>query len=128
MTGVVPHVCEPLDQRGHARQRPQLRREAMSPGALEQGRFDPRELRRLEPRLAPRTAGCLQSCAALVLPGMKPAVGGGSRRAKRAGDGRLRFAAREQPRGFVPTRFQRSKIPTGSAAGGWHSLASQGTR
>jgi hypothetical protein len=38
------------------------------------------------------------------------------------------LAAREQPRGLVPTRFQRSKIPTGSAAGGWHSLASQRTR
>lgn len=127
MARVVPHPREPLDERGHARQRPQLRGKAMSPGALEQSRFDPRELRRLEPRLAPRPARCLQSCAAFVLPGMKPAVGSGSRRAQRAGDRRLRFAAREQPHRFVPTRFQRSKIPTGSAAGGWHSLASQST-
>jgi len=100
----------------------------MSPGALEQCRFDPRELRRLEPRLAPRTASAFQGAAALDLPGVEPAVGGGSRRAQRAGDGRLRLAAREQPRGRVSARFQRSKIPTGSAAGGWHSLASQGTR
>jgi len=128
MSRVVPHVCEPLDDDGHTRQGPQLRGEAMSPGALEQCPFDPRELRRLEPRLAPRTASRLQACAAFVLPGMKPTVGGCARRAQRAGDGRLRCAARKQPRGLVPTRFQRSKIPTGSAAGGWHSLTSQGTR
>lgn len=128
MPRVVPHAREALDDDGHARQRPQRCGEPMGPGALEQCSFDPRELRRLEPRLAPRTAGCLQGCAALVLPGMKPAVGGGACRAKRAGDGRLRYPAREQPRGLVPTRFQRSKVPTGSAAGGWHSLASQGTR
>jgi hypothetical protein len=99
----------------------------MSPGALEQGGFDPRELWRLEPRLAPRTACCLQSRTALVLPGVIPTVGGRPRRSKRAGYGRLRFAAREQTRGLVPTRFQRSKIPTG-AAGWWHALTSQGTR
>jgi hypothetical protein len=124
----VPHPREPLDERGHARQRPQFRGEPMGSGSLKQRRFDPRELRRLEPRLAPRTAGCLQRLAALVLPGVIPAMGRRPRRAKRASNGRLRFAAREQPRGLVPTRFQRSKIPSGSAVGGWHCLASQGTR
>jgi hypothetical protein len=128
MARVVPHPSEPLDECRHARQRPQLRGKAMSPRALEQRRFDPRELRRLEPRLAPRPARCLQSCAAFVLPDVKPAVGSGPRRAQCAGDRRLRFAAREQPRGFVPTRFQRSKIPTGSADRWWHGLASQDTR
>lgn len=128
MTRVVPHPRQPLDDQRHAWQRPQLCGEAMTPRALEQGGFDPRELRRLQPRLAPRTACGLQGGAAIVLPGMKPAVGGGARGAQRAGDGRLRLAARKQPRGLVPTRFQRSKIPTGSAAGGWHALASQGTR
>jgi len=125
---VVPHAREPLDERGHPRQRPQLRGEPMSPGALPQRGFDPRELRRLEPRLAPGPAGGLQGRAPVVLPGVIPAVGGRPRRAQRAGHGRLRFAAREQARGLVPTRFQRSKVPTGSAAGWWHALASQGTR
>jgi len=128
MARVVPHAREPLDERGHARQRPQLRGEPMSPGAFEQCGFDPRELRRLEPWLAPRTAGGLQGRAAFVPPGVIPAMGGRPRRAKSAGHARLRFAAREQTRGLVPTRFQRSKIPTGSAAGWWHSLASQSTR
>jgi len=93
----------------------------------EQRRVD-EDLRRLEPRLAPRTARGLQGRAAVVLPGVIPAVGGCPRRAKRAGDGHLRCAAREQTRGLEPARFQRSKIPTGSAAGWWHSLASQDTR
>lgn len=128
MARVVPHAREPLDERGHPRHCPQLRGEPMSPGALPQRGVDPRELRRLEPRLAPGPAGRLQGRAPGVLPGVIPAVGGRPRRAQRAGHGRLRFAAREQTRGLVPTRFQRSKIPTGSPAGSWHSLASQGTR
>lgn len=128
MARVVPHPREPLDDERDARQRPEFRGEAMSARALEQCRLDPRELRRLESRLAPRPARSFQAGAAFVLPGMKPDVGGGARRAQCAGDGRLRFAAREQPRGFVPTRFQRSKIPTGSAAGRGHALALQDTR
>jgi hypothetical protein len=125
---VVLHAGEPLDERRHARQCPQRRGEPMSPGALEQRGFDPSELRRLEPRFAPGPASGLQGRAAVVLPGVVPAVGGRPRRTQRAGDGRLRCAAREQTRGLEPTRFQRSKIPTGSAAGWWHSLASQDTR
>ncbi len=128
MARMVPHAREPLDERGHPRQCPQLRGEPMSPGALEQRGCDPRELRRLEPRLAPRPPGGLQGQAPGGLPGVIPAVGGRPRRAQRAGHGRLRFAAREQTRGLVSTRFQRSKVPTGSAAGWWHALASQGTR
>jgi len=128
MPRVVSHAGEARDDHGHARERPQLRGKAMSARALAQCGFDARELRRLESRLAPRPAGGLQGGAAIVLPGMKPVVGGSPRCAQRASDGRLRFAVGEQPRGFVATCFQRSKIPTGSAAGGWHALASQGTR
>lgn len=128
MAGVVLHTGEPLDERRHAGQRPQLRGEPMSPGALAQGRLDPRELRRLQPRLAPSTASGFQGRAAVVLPSVIPAVGRCPRRAQRAGHGCLRLAAREQTRGLVPTRFQRSKISMGSAAGWWHALTSQGTR
>ncbi len=128
MARVVSHPGEPLDQGRHAGQRPQLRGEPMSARALEQRGFDLRELRRLEPRLAPRPSGRLQGRAALLLPGVIPAVRRRPCRAKRPRHARLRFAAREQTGGLVPTRFQRSKIPTGSAAGWWHSLASQDTR
>ena len=128
MARVVPHARETLDDAGHSRQGPQFRGEAMSPRPLEQGRFDLRDLRRLEPRLAPCTTRRLQGPAAFVLPGMKPVVSSGARHPQRAGDGHLRLAPCEQPRRFVPTRFQRPKIPTGSSAGRWHSLASQDTR
>lgn len=118
---VMPHAREALEERG-----PCAAASTTPWRSHEHGGFVPRDPRRLEPGLAGRPARGLQASAACLLPGRKRGVGGGAHCSERADDRHLQFALREQPRGFAPSCFQR-KIPAGSAASGWHSLASPGT-
>jgi len=128
MAGMMCDAGEALDQGRDARQRPQRRREPMRLGAGPQRAFDPSQLPRPEPRLAARPARRFQPLPPLGAPGLIPVIRGRSRHAQLPRHRGLRFAPREQPRGLEPARFQRSKIPTGSAARSWHESAWHRTR
>ncbi len=118
---------EALDQLGDARQRPQRRREPMRLGAGPQRAFEAPQFGGPEPRLAARP-GRFQPRPPLGAPSLIPVIRGGRRHVQPPRHRGLRFATREQLRGLQPTRFQRSKIPTGSVARCWHESAWHRTR
>jgi len=122
------HPGQALDHLRDPGQRPQLCAEPVGPRARSQGPLDPRQVLWGKPRLAARPARRLQAGPPLRLPGLMPVIGGGRRHAHDPRHHRLRLAPREQLRGLKPPSFQRSKIPSGSAAGRWHGSACDGTR
>lgn len=75
MAGMVPHAGVPLDDGGHARQRPQLGRETVGARALQKPALDLGELLARELGLATGSAGGAQCDEAALLPGPVPAAG-----------------------------------------------------
>jgi hypothetical protein len=118
MSRVMADLGKPLDDLRHPGQRPQIRLEARDLGPGPQRPLDLRQLRRPELRLAARSARGLQGPATVLLPGVKPVMGGDPRDSQRACHGALRLVLREQARRSEPTRFQRGKIPARSSWSG----------
>jgi hypothetical protein len=123
VAGMMSDTGQPLDQLGHPRQGPPWRREPVGLGAGSQGAFDLLQLHGSELRLAPGPARRFQARPALGAPGLMPMIHGGGGHAQLSRHRGLRFATPEQLRGLQTARFQRSKIPTGPAAGSWHGSA-----
>ena len=123
MAGVVFDAGHALDDTRHPRQRPQLGAESLRRGPRAERALDCRQFGGTESGLAARAPRGLQAPPAIGLPGLMPVIGRGRGHAQRLRHGRLRLAAREQPRGFEPPSFQRSKILSGSAAGRGHESA-----
>ena len=127
MTGVIAHRREPFDEPGHARQRPQLRREPVLARPLPQGQLQTRQLFAIQPGLAPQPPRGLQPLAPLLAPRLIPSVRRLPTDLQCPHDRRLRLPAPEQPRGGEAARFQRSNIPSLAAWIG-HASASDGSR
>lgn len=117
MSRVIANPRQPLDHRGDPRQRPELGGKAMGARTLSQRGVDTRQLPMVQPRLAPGPAGTLQRRSTFRFPGVIPPMRRHAAHAEGPGDGRLRLASGEQPRGLEPSRLQRSKIPTSSGHG-----------
>lgn len=123
MTRVIANPTEALDQRGHARQRPQIGAETMGGCALAQGRVQLRQLPAVQPRLAPQPASRFQAAAALPVPNLVPAMRRLSTDAQGVHDGGLRLPSGKQPGRREATRFQRRHVPVPTRWLG-HALAS----
>lgn len=117
-------ASKPLDERGHAGQRPQIGRKPMRRCPLQQRPLDAREGRLVQTRLASRSPRRFQPPAALRLPRMEPAMGRGHADSEPSRHLVLRHLPGEQPRGVHPPRFQRREVPSSSPYGGhastWH--------
>lgn len=107
MAGMVSHPGQRLDERGDPRQGPQVGAEAVRARPPSQRPVHGRELPRLQLRLPARAARPFEPGPSLRLPCMEPVVGTDSGDAQSLRHGPLRFATREQPRGFQPTRLHR---------------------
>lgn len=127
MTRVIPHAREPLDQRRHAGQRPQLRGKAVAPRSAQQRLLHPSQLPAVHPALSPQPADCLQALPPLTAPRVVPAMRGLPTDLQRAHDHRLGMPVPEQPRGFEATRFQRGNVPSIAVRIG-HAAAWDGIR
>lgn len=110
---MVSDVGQPLDQFGHARQGPEIGRKAVRARTRSERTLHARQLRRVQLRLPAGAAGAFQTIPALRLPAVEPMVGTDPGYSQRLRHRHLRFATREQPRGFQPTRLHRGKIPCG---------------
>lgn len=121
MPGVIADAGQTGDDRRDARQRPQVGGEAVGLGAAPQGPVDLGQLLPLQPWLAPGAPGGFEPGSALGLPGPIPAAGRHGRDVQRPGDGGLRLATREQPRGLKPACFQRVEVPAGTTRSRHHS-------
>lgn len=108
---MVPHPGDPLDDLGDTRQRPEVGGESLRTRTRPERPLDRRQLRRLQSRLAAQPARALEARAPLRLPRVEPVVRTHARDAQGLRHCRLRFAPREQPRGFQPTRLHRGNIP-----------------
>jgi hypothetical protein len=95
----------------------------MGLGAGSQRPFDLPQLPTSQPRLASGPPRGFQARPALGAPGLIPVVHGSGCHAQLPRYRGLRLAMREQLRGLQAAHFQRSKIPTGPAAGSWHESA-----
>ena len=123
MARMMGHARQAFDQRRHAGQRPHVGAEPVGRGPRPQAALDCRPLLGLEPRLAASSPGGPEPRSPIGLPGLMPVVGGRGRHAQRPGHCGLRLALGEQLRRLQPPSFQRSKIPSGPAAGGRHGSA-----
>lgn len=123
MAGMVRDSRQPFDQFRHPRQGPQRRGEPVGLGARAQRAFDLPQLHPSQLWLAPSAPRGFQPRSALGPPGLMPVIHGGGRHTQLSRNRSLRLATREQLRGLQAARFQRSKIPTGPAAGTWHESA-----
>lgn len=110
MAGVIADPREALDHRGHARQRPQIGAEVMRGGARAQGRVHPRQLPRVQPRLAAQPPRRLQAAAALLAPDLVPAVRGLPTDPHGMDHRGLRLPPRKQAGCQKATRFQRHHV------------------
>ncbi len=127
MTGVIAHPGEPLDELRDARQRPQLRGEAVAARPAQQGGLHARQLSAIQPRLPSQPPHGLQTLAASPAPRVIPPVRRLSTDLQGPHDRCLRVSAPKQPRGFEAARFQRSNIPSLATLIG-HASASDGSR
>ena len=75
MAGVVSNSRLLLDERGHARQGPQIGAEPLRARARAQRPLDGRELRRIQLRLPARPPCPFEPGPSLRLPGVEPVVG-----------------------------------------------------
>lgn len=123
MAWMMGHARQAFDQRRHAGQRPHVGAEPVGRRPRPQGALDRRPLLGLESRLAAGSPGGPEPRPSIGLPGLMPVIGGRGRHAQRPGHRGLRLALREQLRRLQPPSFQRSKIPSGPAAGGRHGSA-----
>lgn len=127
MARVILDARQACDHRRHARQGPQIGTESVGGRPAAQGRIEARQLLRVQPRLPARPPGRFQAYPAVGLPGAIPPTGRHRRHIQHAGHSRLRFAAREQPRGLEPSCFQRGEIPSGTTrsrhGSTWHRSA-----
>jgi hypothetical protein len=110
---MVSDTGEPLDELGDTRQCPDIGAEPLRAWARSQRALDRRELRGIQLGFPPRASCPSQPGPALCLPRMEPVVGTDPRDSQRYRYRYLRFATREQPRGFQPTRLHRGQIPCG---------------
>jgi hypothetical protein len=127
MAGMIVHASQALDDRRDARQRPQLRAEAVVLRPPEQRALDPRQLPGVEPWFPTQPPRGFQSLTAAPAPDVIPAMCRLPTDPEPPHDRRLRLALREQPRCFEPARFQRSNVPSPPPWSG-HGSASDGTR
>ena len=112
MPGVILHAGQVLDESRDARQRPEIRAEAVRPRALPQGRFDLGHLLGTQSRLAPGPTDGAQRRASALAPRLIPPHDALATDAQPSGDGALRLlASGEEPRGVLPTNFQSVEIP-----------------
>ena len=123
MAGMMFDPRHSLDHGRDARQRPEIGTEPMRAGTSSERALDGGQLLRTELRLATGAPGALEALPSLGRPSLMPMIGGGAAHAQRLRHCGLRLAAREPPRGLEPPSFQRSKIPSGSAAGRGHASA-----
>lgn len=114
---------EPLDERGHAGQCPQIGRKSMRRRPLQQRPLHAREGRLVQTRLAASSPRRLQPSAALLLPGMEPSMGRGDADPEPSRHLVLRHRPGEQPRGVHPPRFQRREVPSSPPCGGHASTS-----
>lgn len=91
MARVIPHARDPLDELGHARQRPQLRAIAERLRPLQQRLLDLVELDARYARLAPGASGAAQTLASLAFPRLGPAHRRRPTHTQPTGDRRLRL-------------------------------------
>jgi hypothetical protein len=121
----VPHVprMKPLAREArnhgrHAGQGPEIRREAMRGGALEQGPFDPRQGGAVQARLPARAAGPFEPAPTSGSPRVKPPMRSGDAYSQFAGDCVLRQATAKQLCRLESPRFQRGEVPPTPACSG----------
>jgi hypothetical protein len=113
MPGVILHAGDPLDDPRDARQRPEVRAEAMRARALAQSRFDLAQLCRPQPRLAAGAAGGPQRGAPPRAPRAIPSQDALAADPQPSSNSTLRLArGSKQPRGLVSTYFQSMEIPS----------------
>lgn len=105
MAGMVPHPCVPLDDGGHARQRPEIGAEAVGARPLEKPALDLHELSATEFGFATRSTGGPQRPQATLPPGPVPATDALAAGVQRTGHKSLLLAAPEQLRGFEAAFF-----------------------
>ena len=127
MTGVIAHSAEPFDEFRHARQRPQLRGEAVAARPPEQGRLQASQLPAIQARLSSQSPRRLQPLSTSATPRVIPPMRRLPTHLQGPHDGGLRLPAPIQPRGFEAARFQRSWIPLPAVRIG-HASASDGSR
>ncbi len=108
---MVADVARLLDQLPDAPRRPQTRVEAERLGPALEATFNPPQLRRRQPRLAPRTAGKLQARSAADEQLSCPPVDRLPMHPDLPRDLRLAHALPQQRRRAQSPRFQRREIP-----------------
>jgi hypothetical protein len=105
MAGMVPHPRVPLDDGGHARQRPQIGAEAVGPCALAQQTLDLLELAAVKFGLAAGSTGGAQRAQAALFPRLVPATGTLAACLERPSDKGQSLASPEQLRGLSAALF-----------------------
>ncbi len=111
MAGMIRHANQAPDEPRDPRQGPELRAEAVGPGALAQGRFDAGHLLWPQSRLASRPPRGAQRRAPALPPGPIPPQDALTTGVQAAGDSGLRFlASGEESCGLFPTKFQCMEI------------------
>ncbi len=111
MRRVILHARLPLDDHGHAGERPQIRGEAERARPLTQGRVNLRQGAGLEFGLAPRPPGAPQRGPASVAPRVEPPHDALATHAEPTRDRPLRIlASGEQPGRLLPTYFHPMEI------------------
>lgn len=105
MAGMVPHPGQPLDHRGHARQRPQIGAEAVGARPLAQSPVDLLEVGAVQLRLAPRSARPAQRRHAALSPLSVPARDALAADLDGASDRGQNRAVAEQSRGLHAPPF-----------------------
>ena len=113
MTGMITHSGHPLDHPGHARERPQIAPEAVSPAALAQHLFHGTELMAVQPRLATRPPGAAQGIAAATFPFPIPTTDALATHLQLTRNGRQNhLASCKQARRLLAPTLQFLKIPS----------------
>lgn len=110
MAGVVANPGDAVNQRGHARKRPELGGVAGRERPLEQRLLDCVELIARQPGFPPCAPRRTQSLPAFFLPRLSPTHCGRATYAQAPRDHRLRLALLEQPDRSHPASLERFEV------------------
>jgi len=111
VTGMIADPRHALDDHRHARQRPEVGREAGGDRPAPQRRLDGGQLARRQPRFAPGPAGGLQAGSATCTPRVIPPHDALATDVEQPRDRTLRLlAVGEEARGVLPPKLQGSEV------------------
>ena len=117
---MVSDPGQPLEDRGHPRQRPEIGGNPLGQGPLAESRIELGQLLCVQAWLAPQAAGGLQSGLALGVPRLEPSMRRDRGHPESSGDRGLGLAAGKPPRRLEAARFQRRDLASSGHGSRWH--------